>query len=81
MARHSHEIAPQSPDSGGVVSQPITVSVELTDDLALALAQFVKRATFSEFRACAVDDDEAYQISDAVAKLQRALAEAGYAPR
>ena len=59
----------------------VTVSVELTDAQALALAQFVKRLTFAEARACAIDDDEAYRITDAVGRLQRALGEAGYAPR
>ncbi|MFL6970066.1 hypothetical protein ACJ6X8_27940 [Pseudomonas alvandae] len=47
----------------------------------LALAQFVKRLTWSDMRGCAKDDDEAYEIRDAVGKLQNALALAGYAPR
>ncbi|MEB7916232.1 hypothetical protein NGK09_06120 [Enterobacter mori] len=45
------------------------------------MAQLVKRLTWSEVRACAVDDNEAYGISDAVAKLQNALRDAGYARR
>ena len=49
--------------------------------LALALAQFVKRVGWSEFRVNAVDDAEAYEIRAAVDALQRALAEAGFAPR
>lgn len=48
---------------------------------ALALAQFVKRVTWSEIRSCAVDDSEAYEIRDAIEELQRSLAEAGFAPR
>ncbi|MEM5460729.1 hypothetical protein VSR69_38805 [Paraburkholderia phytofirmans] len=48
---------------------------------ALALAQLCKRITFSDMRSCAVDDNEAYVIRDAVDKLQGALKAAGYAPR
>ncbi|QUN32353.1 hypothetical protein KB879_32125 (plasmid) [Cupriavidus sp. KK10] len=46
-----------------------------------ALAQFVKRLTWTDMRACAVDDEEAYAIRDAVDRLGKALAEQGYAPR
>jgi hypothetical protein len=59
----------------------VLVSLELPPQQAEALAQFVKRAGWHEFRQNAVDDDEAYEISAAVAALQRALAEAGYSPR
>lgn len=55
-----------------------TLSLELDDKEALALAQFVKRLTWSDLRGCAVDDDEAYVIKDAVDKLQRAMAEEGF---
>ena len=48
---------------------------------AMALAQFVKRVTWSEIRSCAVDDDEAYLIREAIEALQRALAENGFSPR
>lgn len=47
----------------------------------MALAQFVKRLQWSEVRACAIDDNEAYLIRAAVAKLRDALAGSGYAPR
>lgn len=60
---------------------PVTVSMALTDDQALALAQFVKRVGWSEFRNNAVDDNEAATIRSAVEVLQKALADAGYAPR
>ena len=59
----------------------VEVKLELTDGQALALAQFVKRVGWSEFRNNAVDDDEAYAIRDAVDQVMKALAEAGYAPR
>lgn len=55
-----------------------TLSLDLDDKEALALAQFVKRLTWSDLRGCAVDDDEAYVIKDAVDKLQRAMAEEGF---
>ena len=59
----------------------VDVNVQLTDDQAMALAQFVKRVTWSDFRQCASDDDEAYLIGDAVHQVARALADKGYAPR
>lgn len=46
-----------------------TLSLVLDDKEALALAQFVKRLTWSDLRGCAVD------------KLQRAMAEEGFSPR
>lgn len=61
--------------------EPVAVELLLSDAHALALAQFVKRVGWSEFRACAVDDDEAYEIRAAVDQLAKALAEKGYAPR
>ncbi len=57
------------------------LDVGLTDAEALAGAQFLKRAGFSEFRACAVDDDEAHLIKNAMIKLQKAFDLAGYSPR
>ncbi|KAA1181268.1 DUF7706 family protein [Photorhabdus heterorhabditis] len=55
--------------------------IQLTHIEALALAQLVKRLCWAEIRACAVNDEEAYQIKDAIAELQSALAYRGYAPR
>lgn len=43
----------------------VTVTTELTDSQAMALAQFVKRLTWSEMWACAVDDDETWVMKDA----------------
>ncbi|WP_198585662.1 DUF7706 family protein, partial [Escherichia coli] len=45
-----------------------TLSLELDDKEALALAQFVKRLTWSDLRGCAVVADEADVIKDAVDK-------------
>jgi hypothetical protein len=58
-----------------------TITLHLPSNEALALAQFVKRAGFSDFRTNAVDDDEAREMISACEKLAKALAEAGYAPR
>jgi hypothetical protein len=64
-------------------NQPKTISltVELSDLEAWNLAQFLKRVGFSEFRGNAQDDDEAYAMRDAAARVAVALSEAGYAPR
>ncbi|HIF4013540.1 TPA: DUF7706 family protein [Yersinia enterocolitica] len=59
----------------------VTVTTELTESQAMALAQFVKRLSWSEMRACAVDDDETWVIKDAISALQKSLRYAGYSPR
>ncbi|ENZ9095956.1 hypothetical protein ACHCAI_003964 [Enterobacter asburiae] len=59
----------------------VTVTTELTDSQAMALAQFVKRLTWSEMRACAVDDDETRVMKDAIQSLQKSLTDAGFSPR
>lgn len=59
----------------------IAIPLELTEQQALDLAQFVKRVGWSEMRANAVDDEEASGIRDALEKVRTALAEVGYAPR
>ncbi|MFC4518820.1 DUF7706 family protein [Cupriavidus pinatubonensis] len=58
-----------------------TVTVVLNDKQALALAQFAKRVTWTDMRACAVDDQEAELIRAAVDQVARALADIGYDPR
>ncbi|WP_447338255.1 DUF7706 family protein [Klebsiella variicola] len=35
--------------------------LELDDKEAMALAQFIKRLTWTEMRACAISDDETYR--------------------
>ena len=57
------------------------IKLHLVESHALALAQFVKRVGWSEFRANAVNDAEVYEIRAAVDALQRALVEAGFSPR
>lgn len=65
------------------MSTPADISIPfgLSDGEAQALAQFVKRVTWSAMRECAVDDEECYQTRAAIDRLRRALAQAGYAPR
>lgn len=57
------------------------LTVELSKDQAWAIAQFFKRAGFSDYRANAVDDDEAYEMRDAADVIRNALSEHGIAPR
>ena len=57
------------------------IALDLPGEEAQALAQFVKRLTWSAMSECAVDDAECYRIRAAIDKLQRAIADAGYAPR
>ena len=59
----------------------VTVTLNLDAGNARALAQFVKRVGWTEIRQNAVDDTEAYDMRDAIAALQKALAEAGISPR
>jgi hypothetical protein len=59
----------------------VRIDLELPSAEALALAQFVKRVTWTEMRACAVDEAECYEIRAAIDKVQRALAAVDYAPR
>mgnify|MGYP001025332117 CR=1 FL=1 len=58
-----------------------TISVTLTEEQALAYAQFLKRACFSDYASNSVDKDETYLMIDAGERLRTALARAGFAPR
>ena len=59
----------------------VRVIVELSDTEAWNLAQFLKRVGYSDFRAKAQDDSEAFGMRDASERVRSALAEAGYSPR
>ncbi len=59
----------------------IPITLYLTDAQAWALAQFLKRAGFDDYRRLAVDEDEAYAMRDAGEKVRAHLGLAGYAPR
>ena len=58
-----------------------TLSLQLDENETMALAQLVKRLSWSDLRGCAVSDEEAWVMKIAVDKLQQALREEGYAPR
>lgn len=64
-----------------ILEKRTELPVRLADDEALALAQFLKRAGFSQFRAMAVSDDEAYLMVYAASQVARALADVGFSPR
>jgi hypothetical protein len=59
----------------------IVIHLELPDEHALALAQFLNRLGFSDCRQLAVSDEEARQMIQATEAVRAALAEQGYAPR
>ena len=64
-----------------MTEQTKTILVELTDDQAAALAQFLKRVCFSDFEQRAISIDDAYIMQAAAKQVRDALASAGYEPR
>jgi len=59
----------------------VTLDLELPEDELWALAQFLKRVGFQEWRLNATSEEEAYRMRAGCSAVQDALAEAGYAPR
>lgn len=59
----------------------VEIKVLLTNGEAEALAQFVKRVGWQEFRHNAAEDKQAYLIRAAIDQVVAALRQAGYAPR
>lgn len=59
----------------------VDIHPRFSQEEAFALAQLVKRITFSDVRQNAVDDAEAYLMMDAINQVQKALREVGYDPR
>ena len=59
----------------------VNIDLELTEAQAEALAQFLKRSVFSDYRENAQSEDEAYLIRDAASELQDSLAKHGFNPR
>jgi len=57
------------------------VQVEWTDGQAWALAEFLKRVGYRDYRELAVDDQEAWDMLEAGERLRAALADKGMAPR
>jgi hypothetical protein len=58
-----------------------TITVTLTDAQAWAFAQFLKRVGLIDYKALAVDLEEAYTMLAAGQAIREELARAGYAPR
>jgi len=61
--------------------EQVVITTTMNPEQTEALAQFVKRVGWSEWRQNAVDDDEAYRMKAAFDILQKALSEAGFTPR
>jgi hypothetical protein len=59
----------------------IKLDLRLSGDEALALAQMCKQIIYDENRRRSAAGREHVNMDNALDKLQRALAEAGYAPR
>ncbi|MCQ8118431.1 DUF7706 family protein [Methylomonas rosea] len=59
----------------------VCLLVQVSDQEAWDLAQFLKRVGYSDFRSNAVDDEEAYRMLAAAAKVSRSLGSLGYGPR
>lgn len=53
----------------------------LNEDQALALAQFLKRVSFSDFKELASSLDQAYLMQEGALKIADALADNGFNPR
>ena len=58
-----------------------TITVCLSEEHALALAQFVKRVGWGAIRAASVNDDECYLMIESLGQVRASLAEIGFAPR
>ena len=57
------------------------ITVTLSASQAWAFAQFLKRVGVDDYRALAVDADEAYLMLDAGEAIRDELRSVGYAPR
>ena len=59
----------------------VALDVGMSLEQAWALAQFVKRVTFTGVRECAAEDAEARVMLEALEIVRRALADVDIAPR
>ena len=59
----------------------LNITVELSNDQALALAQLIKRIPLSNLQSNAHDDEEAYSMQSALEQVRKALSEQGCSPR
>jgi hypothetical protein len=61
--------------------EKVRFEVELTEEEAEDLAQFLKRAGLQDYRNNAVDQNEAYRMLGVGEKIRKILAEQGFSPR
>ena len=59
----------------------VEIHLELPAEQAWALAEFLKRAGYSDYRTLAASEQEAYAMRDAGDKIRAALTAQGCAPR
>jgi len=59
----------------------ITITVTFNESQAWLYAQLLKRITFTDYRARAMNDEQAYVMIDAGELIRDALREKGFAPR
>lgn len=57
------------------------LNAKLPNDEAEALAEFLKRVGFSDFRSLAKSNEEAYLMQAGASKVAKSLADAGFDPR
>lgn len=62
-------------------NENVELSLVLTTDQAMALAQYCKRIGFSDVRIKATNNDDAYEMLYGLNQLAKELAEAGFKPR
>lgn len=55
----------------------VKIQCELSEDLAWALAQYLRVLGYEDYRRKAVNDDEALYMMSAVCEIQHALRNAG----
>ena len=65
---------------GNPMKPKINITVELTDDQAMALAHYLKRCVWADVLQSAASDEEGYLIRDAFDAMQYALTDAGFTP-
>lgn len=63
------------------MTNKVRFELELTEQEAEDIAQFLKRAGFSDYRSNAVDQEEAYRMLNVGEKIREILAEKGFSPR
>lgn len=61
--------------------EEICLMVQLSDQDAWDLAQYLKRVGYSDFRSNAVDDAEAHRMLNVAEKVRKNLIQNGFNPR